>query len=80
MVASAAESEIGGAFENSREGLHQRRILIALKNPQPPTPIRTDNTTAQGIINNSAKQRKSRAMEMRYYWLRDRIKQGQFSI
>ena len=57
-----------------------RRILIALKHPQPPTPIRTDNTTAQSIINNTAKQRKSRAMDMRYYWLRDRIKQGQFMI
>ena len=80
VVALAAESEIGGSFENSREGLHMRRILIALKHPQPPTPIQTDNTTAQGIINNNAKQRKSRAMNMRYYWLRDRIKQVQFMI
>ena len=64
VVASAAESEFGGAFENSREGLHKRQIPIALKHIQPPTPIRTDNATAQGIINNTAKQIKSRVMDM----------------
>ena len=55
VVASAAESEIGGLFENTREGLHMRQTLIALKHPQPPTPIQTDNKTAQVIINNNAK-------------------------
>ena len=43
-------------------------------------PIKTDNSTAQGIINNTIKQKRSKAMDMRFYWLRDRTKQGHFHI
>ena len=46
--------------------------------PQPPTPIQTDNTTLRGIITNTVKQRKTRAMDMRFYWLRDRKLQNKY--
>ena len=39
--------------------------------PQPPTPVHVDNTTAVGIVNNTIKRQRSRAMEMRYFWLLD---------
>ena len=48
-MASAAESEIGAAFDNAREALPLRQALIDLGHPQPPTPIRTDNSTANGF-------------------------------
>ena len=54
--------------------------MIALKDRQPPTVIINDNTTAQGIINYTVKKTKSRAMDMRYYWLHERIKQGHILI
>ena len=49
VMASAAESEIGAAFDNAREALPLRQALIDLGHPQPPTPIRTDNSTANGF-------------------------------
>ena len=32
-------------------------------------PVHLDNTTAVGIVNNTFKRQRSRAMEMRYFWL-----------
>jgi hypothetical protein len=48
--------------------------------PQPPTPVQTDNSTACGIANDNIKQQRSQAIDMRFYWVRDRIRQGQFHI
>ena len=47
---------------------------------QPPTPVQVDNSTALGIVNGTIKQRKSKEMDMRFYWIRDRINQDQFNI
>ena len=32
--------------------VHIRNILTEMGHPQPPTPIQTDNTTAEGVVNN----------------------------
>ena len=47
---------------------------------QPPTPVQVENSTALGISTGTIKQRKSKAMDMRFYWIRDRINQDQFNI
>ena len=69
VAASAAEAELGALFLNAQEAKVIRLILKELGHPQPPTPIHVDNTTAVGIVNNSIKRQRSRAMEMRYFWL-----------
>jgi hypothetical protein len=48
--------------------------------PQPPTPLQTDNTTTTGHINDTIKQRLTHAMDMLFYWVKDRVKQGQFHV
>jgi predicted transposase YdaD len=48
--------------------------------PQPATPIQMDNLTACGITNDTIKQQRSQAINMRFYWVRDRVQQGQFHI
>ena len=80
VTASAAETELAGIFHNAREGEPIRTTLEELGFPQGPTPLQTDNTTAFGIANDTVKQRKSKAMDMRYYWVRDRIKQGHYHV
>ena len=45
-----------------------------------PQPAETGNSTANGIINNTMEQERSKAIGMRFYWLRDRAEQGQFRI
>ena len=71
-MSSAAKAELGALYINSREAIPIRHLLEEMGHKQPPTPIQTDNTTARGIVTNTIKQRKTRAMDMRFYWLRDR--------
>eukprot|EP00536_Pseudo-nitzschia_multiseries_P009450 jgi/Psemu1/23220/gm1.23220_g len=42
--------------------------------------MKTDNNTAEGILNGTIKQKRSKAIDMRFYWLKDRAEQGQFNI
>jgi Reverse transcriptase (RNA-dependent DNA polymerase) len=80
VVSSAAEAELAGLFHNCREACALRITLAELGHEQPATPIQTDNSTAAGIANDSVKQRRSKAIDMRFYWVRDRVRQGQFKI
>jgi len=57
-----------------------RQILTELGHQQPKTPIQTDNSTAEGVINSKIQPKRTKAMDMRYHWLRDREAQGQFRI
>jgi hypothetical protein len=47
---------------------------------QDTTDLTTDNTTADGIINNTVQQKRSKAMDMRFYWVKDRVEQKQFNV
>jgi hypothetical protein len=71
VMASAAEAEVAGLFLNAQEGVSERNCLIEMGHSQPPTPIRTDNTTARGIVTGTIKQKRSKAIDMRFYWLKD---------
>ena len=73
IMVSTVEAEIVALFKNGQEAVVLRNTLRNLGHPQPPTPIKTDNSTTVGIANNTILQRKSRAMDMRFYWVRDRV-------
>ena len=80
VVASAAEAETAGVFHNAQTAVPLRIILQALGHPQPPTPIKTDNSTTNGFIHNNIHLKKSKSWDMRYHWLRDRATQQQFKF
>lgn len=80
VMSSATEAETGALFYNAKEACVLRNILGDMGYPQPATPIQTDNACAAGIINNTVKQRRSKAMDMKFYWVKDRVAQGQFKI
>jgi hypothetical protein len=80
VMASATEAEVGALFHNAQDGCTFRQCLEFLGHPQPATPIQTDNACAEGIINDTVKQKRSKAIDMRFYWVRDRVRQGQFQI
>jgi hypothetical protein len=80
VVASANESEVGACFHNAQSGAPLRVTLTEVGHIQPPTPPRTDNSTAFGILNKTIKQKRSKAMDMRYHWLTDRVHQKQFDV
>jgi hypothetical protein len=79
-MSSATEAEFAGLFHNARDGASLRTTLEEMGHPQPPTPIQTVNSTAAGITNETVRQRKSKAMDMRFYWIQDRVRQNQFLV
>ena len=80
IMASAAEAEFGALFLNGQAAVPIRTSLIKMHHPQPPTPIQVDNSTAVGIDNKSIKQKRSKAMDMRFHWIQDIILQEQFNV
>ena len=67
-------------FHNAQAAIPIRTLLQALNHPQPPTPLKTDNSTANGFIHDNIHQKRSKTWDMRYYWLRDKILQQQFKF
>ena len=72
--------ELGALFFNMKDATPFREALEEMGHPQPPTPIVVDNSTAAGVANKTVKQRRSKAMDMRFYWVQDRIEQKQFLV
>jgi hypothetical protein len=79
-MASAAKAELGGLYYNGTDACPLRTALDEMDHPQPPTPLITDNSTATGIANKTVKQRRSKAIDMRFYWLQDWVEQDEFRI
>ena len=80
IMASAAETEIASTFENGQAAVPIRTALIEMGHPQPATPMQVDNSTAVGFANNTIKQKRSKAIDMRFYWIQDRTLQKQFLV
>ncbi len=70
VMSSAAEAELAALYINAREAVYIRQILEAMGHKQPPTPIQTDNSTAVGIVNNIILPKATKAMDIRFHWLR----------
>ena len=77
---SAAEAKTSALFMNAQEAVHFRNVLIAMGWPQPKTTMMTDNNTAIGFANNTAKQAKSKSWDMNSNWLKCREAQDQFQF
>jgi hypothetical protein len=80
VVAAASEAELGANFINAQKAIPVCQALLDMGHPQPPTPIKTDNSTAHGILTSLVKQKRSKAFYMHFYWLKDRIAQQQFQV
>ena len=80
MMGLAAESEIGATYINVQYAVPIRTLLLKLGHPQPATPIQVDNSTSDGFANDTIKQKRSKAIDMRFYWIRNHTSQGQLLI
>ena len=78
VMSSACEAEIGAMYMNAREAVPARKTLEEMGHPQPRTPMQTDNSAAHSVVTNNIQPRRTKAMDMRFYWLRCRDAQGQF--
>ena len=79
VLLSATEAEVGAKFYGCQAAVPLRNTLADLGHIQRATLIITDNECCKGILNNTVKQRRSKAMDMRFYWVKCRIAQGQFT-
>jgi hypothetical protein len=79
-VASAAEAELAALFHNGQDAYPLRVALEEMNHPQPPTPMQTDNSTAAGLANDTIKQKRSKAMNMRWFWVRDKVHSNIFNV
>ena len=80
VVCSAAEVEYGATFLTGRELMVMRRTCNSMGFPQPTNDIQTDNACAAGIANDTINQKLSKAMDMRYEWVRDQVREGILSV
>ncbi len=80
MVASVAKAELGAAFQNAQKAAEFRNTLQELGYPQVPTTIMIDNTVVEGLAADTLNAKRSKSMDVRFFWLRDRIKKGQFAV
>jgi hypothetical protein len=80
VCASAAEAEYAALFLICREATNARNILTDLGYPQDSTEVICDNLCAVGIVNDDVKLKRSKAIDMRYHWIRDQVRQGKFTV
>ena len=78
VISSAAEAELGALYINSCEAIPARNLLEAMGHRQPPTPMQTDNSTLLGVVTNKIQPKRTKAMDVRFHWLRCRANQRQF--
>jgi hypothetical protein len=79
VVASAGEAKYAVLFATEQHAASLRTTLADMGYPQEPTIIMCDNTSAIGITTDSIKQKRSKAVDMRFHWIRDRVSQAQLS-
>ena len=80
IMASAAEAEYGTIFVNTQTAVPIRTTLNEICCKQVPADIQDDNSTAVGIATKQFRQNNSKAMDMRFYWINNIIKQGKFRV
>eukprot|EP00957_Ditylum_brightwellii_P072729 5528272-Ditylum_brightwellii.AAC.2 len=74
VMGSAAEADVDGLYINCKKGEEIRTAIQEMGHPQPSTLVISNNSTADGIVSGRVKQRRARAMDMRFYWIWSRIK------
>ena len=80
VVSSAAEAELAAVYLNAVMATQLRNTLADLGYPQGPTTIICDNQCAVGISNDTITRNRTKAMDMRWHWIRCRVSQGQFNV
>ena len=71
VMASAMEADIAALYINAQRIMDFQTDLIDMGHPLPPTVLCTDSKTACGIITGTMKQKRSKAIDMRFNWFKD---------
>ena len=80
VIGSASESEVAALFYNCKAAIPLRIALQEMGHPQPSTPVITDNSTAEGLINRTMIPKRAKSYDLRFNWLKCREAQRQFKL
>jgi hypothetical protein len=76
---SSAESELIALSDHAGIAIHGQRFLKSLKIDSPCI-IYQDNTSTKDMITNLNVNDKSKHIKIRYYWLKERVREGEVMI
>ncbi len=79
IVASAAEAELAARFQQAQIAVRLWNTLMDLGYPKLSTLLLIENT-AIGLANDTINKKRSKSMDMRFFWLRDQVSQQQFVV
>ena len=71
-MSSATEAELGALYIMASKAVYMRIIFLEdMGHKQPPTPLQTDNSMADGVVNGKKTPKRTKAMDMKFHWLGD---------
>ena len=80
VMLSAAEAKLGALFINLKLAVPARKTLKELGHLQPKTLMQRDNSTANGLMNNTIIYKATKSIDMQSHWMKCRDAQGQFKF
>jgi hypothetical protein len=81
VVASVGEAEYAALFKVAQICESIRSTCSDIGYPQHPTTLICNNTCAVGIANDTTcKTKRLKAIDMRFHWVRDRVRMGHFVV
>ena len=69
VMSLASEEQLSGLFITSKAMVTIQQTLKEMKLPQPRYPIQTDNSIANGFSKQTIVPKKTKSMDMIFYWL-----------
>ena len=64
VMSSAIEAKLAALYIMVREVAYVQIILEEMGHKQPPTPLQTDNSMAEAIVNGKVQPKQTKAMDM----------------
>ena len=80
VCGAVSEAELAALYGNLQVAVEERAILASLGCPQPPTRVLCDNECAVGLSSDTVRKKKSKSIDHRFDWVRDRVRQLQFVV
>ena len=80
IMSAAMEAKVGAVFLVTRDTCSMQVTLKELGHPQSPIPLKVDNTTAVGFASRRIYHKRSKAINTRFHWMCDQVKQDQFAV
>ena len=79
-MSSTAEAKLYDAFLAASEAAPICTTLVELGHLQPPIPIQVNNSTYAGLSNDTIRQKRTKYVDMKIYWLQDTLASGKFFV